>query len=231
MWTNQFLSTARWDRFAENQSILHADQTFLQHELEMSSTNVVDWKNFCRELLLMWLNQEKGVIGGPGCIVEIDEAKIGKRKYNRGRIVKGQWVFGAFERESKRTFIVPVNDRSELTLLNIIHRRIAPGTTIYSDCWRAYFNLKNEGFNHFMVNHSENFVHPITGVHTQNIERLWRDMRGGIPRYGTREEHYNYYIAEFMFKRIYNYSERIDQFFTIMSKLYPLVNNKINKSE
>jgi len=28
-------------------------------------------------------------------IVEIDEAKIGKRKYNCGRIIRGQWVFGA----------------------------------------------------------------------------------------------------------------------------------------
>lgn len=156
----------------------------------------------------MWLNQEESMIGSPGCIVEIDEAKIGK--YNRGRIVKGQWVFGAFERESKHTFIVPVNNRSELTLLNII-RRIAPGT-IYSDCWCAYSNLKNDRFNHFTVNHSENFVDPITRVHTKNIKRLWRDMRDGIPRYGTREEHY-YYIAEFMFKRIYNYSENRSIFY------------------
>ncbi|KYQ49300.1 hypothetical protein ALC60_11632 [Trachymyrmex zeteki] len=33
--------------------------------------------------------------------------------------------------------------------------------------------------------------------HCQNIERVWRDMRANIPRYGTREKHYINYVAEF----------------------------------
>ena len=36
-------------------------------------------------------------IGGPGRIVEVDEAKFGKRKYQRGRIVQGSWVLGGVE--------------------------------------------------------------------------------------------------------------------------------------
>jgi len=40
---------------------------------------------------------------GSGVVVEIDEAKIGHRKYNRGRSVDGFWVFGGFERGSGRT--------------------------------------------------------------------------------------------------------------------------------
>lgn len=31
-------------------------------------------------------------IGGEGKTVEIDEAKIGKRKYNKGRLVTGQYL-------------------------------------------------------------------------------------------------------------------------------------------
>ena len=33
-------------------------------------------------------------IGGPGKFVQIDESKIVKRKYYRGHVVEGQWVFG-----------------------------------------------------------------------------------------------------------------------------------------
>lgn len=33
-------------------------------------------------------------------MIKIDEAKIGKRKYNRGRIMQGQWVFGGIERNT-----------------------------------------------------------------------------------------------------------------------------------
>jgi hypothetical protein len=36
--------------------------------------------------------------------VEIDEAKIGKRKYNRGRYLEEQWVFGGIERVSNIFF-------------------------------------------------------------------------------------------------------------------------------
>ena len=36
-------------------------------------------------------------LGGGGKIVEIDESKIGKRKYHRGHVVAGQWVFGGIE--------------------------------------------------------------------------------------------------------------------------------------
>lgn len=40
-------------------------------------------------------------IGGNNIIVEIDEAKFGRRKYHRGRLITGQWLFGGIERGTK----------------------------------------------------------------------------------------------------------------------------------
>ncbi|KAM0685078.1 hypothetical protein COBT_003713, partial [Conglomerata obtusa] len=39
-------------------------------------------------------------IGGDDIIVETDESKFGKRKYNRGHKVLGAWVVGLVERTS-----------------------------------------------------------------------------------------------------------------------------------
>ncbi|KYQ50359.1 hypothetical protein ALC60_10560 [Trachymyrmex zeteki] len=121
--------------------------------------------NICKKTLVcvFWTDKHSQKLGGPGCTVQIDEAKIGKRKYNRGRLVKGQWVFGGYEQGSKKVFVVPVEDRTEKTLLAIIKEWILPGTTIVSDCWKSYDCLNNEGFQHLTVNHSYNFVDPDTG--------------------------------------------------------------------
>ncbi|KYN02027.1 hypothetical protein ALC62_07140, partial [Cyphomyrmex costatus] len=128
-----------------------------------SPTTIVDWFNFCREVCVFWAEKNSEKLGGSGHTVEIDEAKIGKRKYNRDRLVKDQWIFGGYEQGSKKIFIVPLEDRTEKTLLEIIKEWILPGTTIVSDCWKSYDCLNNEGFQHLTVNHSYNFVDPDTG--------------------------------------------------------------------
>lgn len=47
-------------------------------------------------------------------------------------------------------------------------------------------------------------------VYTQNIERLWRDMRSGPLRYRMLEKRLKHYLAElFFFKRQYNFNEQI----------------------
>ncbi len=109
--------------------------------------------------------------------MEIDETKFGKRKYNRGKRVEGSWILGMIEIDtaSEGNFRLDAD-----TLLPLIQKHVAVGTTIYSDCWKAYGSLEELGYQHFTVNHSENYKDPETGVHTNNIESNWRPLKRAL---------------------------------------------------
>ena len=106
----------------------------LKDELEIGSNHsITDWMQFCRDVCVEYFIRNPCKIGGDGKIVEIDESVIAKRKYNRGRVVRQQWIFGGYDRETKKGFLVPVPDRSASTLLSVIRQYILPGSIIYSD--------------------------------------------------------------------------------------------------
>ena len=68
-----------------------------------------------------------------------------------------------------------VSDRSAQTLCPIIQQHVKPETIIHSDEWGGYIpvgSLPNVAA-HETVNHSQHFVDPATGVHTQAIESYW----------------------------------------------------------
>jgi hypothetical protein len=68
--------------------------------------------------------------------------------------VTGQWVFGGAERDSSRTSLVAVHDRSATTLMGLIKEWILPDTTIISGCWAFFSTMPDEGYTHFTANHS-----------------------------------------------------------------------------
>ena len=123
------------------------------------------------------------LLGGMGKIVELDESLIGNRKYNRGRLVKGKWLLRGVERGSNNCFLLECenNHRDHHTLIPIIKRHVRPGTLIITDGWKAYLPLSNHGFLH-EVNHSRNFVDPITGAHTNTIEGCWFHVKKHLQR-------------------------------------------------
>ena len=51
------------------------------------------------------MDETEDKLGGPGMIVEIDEAKFGRRKYHRGCLVDGHWVLGGVERGTDNVFL------------------------------------------------------------------------------------------------------------------------------
>ena len=147
------------------------------------------------------------MIDGPGVVVEVDRAKFGKRKFNLGHRVEGVWVVGGVERTPERgvgVFFVPVEVRTEQVLTDIIQAWIRPESIVNTDGWRGYStaSLLNIGMKaHNTVIHSENFVDPITGAHTNTIEGTWNGLRisSNTRRYSA--EHIEGDAFSFMWRR------------------------------
>jgi len=68
------------------------DQWQINVQLRLGSHTAVDWDMFCCELCEVTLFEKREKLGGTGKVAQIDESKIGKRKYC-GHVVEGQWVF------------------------------------------------------------------------------------------------------------------------------------------
>lgn len=140
-------------------------------------------------------------LGGPGCIVEIDEILVGGRtKYNKGRYRPNsqQWAFGAVDIQTKEFRYVLIKNRSRSELEPIIRSLIAPGSIIHSDEWSAYkFLDRDPQFSHFTVNHSKCFKSS-SGIHTNNIEGINSHLRKATgARNLTRHDRLDEYLAEF----------------------------------
>lgn len=146
-------------------------------------------------------------VGGPGHTVEIDETLVAKRKYNRGHLVKEQWVFGGYDVEDKVGFLVAVPKRDKKTLESVIKNYILPGTTVVSDMWRAYNgipHISNYEFRHLTVNHKEHFTDPITGATTNHIEAMWSAFkRRRITNFGRNRDLLNSHLCKFMWRQRY----------------------------
>ncbi len=94
----------------------------------LSQNSISDWKILLHTRVADWLVANPSPLGGPGVIVELDEAKFGKRKYNKGAYRQGQWVLGAVDRDTGHCFLLPCpnNNRDGATLLPLIYQWIYP---------------------------------------------------------------------------------------------------------
>lgn len=174
------------------------------HECDVSPDCITNYYQACRQACIHWLQVEgQPRIGGDGLTVQIDESVISKRKYNRGRVVKERWIFGGTCKETGERFCLSVPNRKAETLLPLIEDYVEPFSIIHSDCWKAYDKIGElDGcYTHQTVNHSEHFVDPITGAHTQGVERMWREVKRPCRRCeGIMTDDIDGYIAEYQWR-------------------------------
>jgi transposase-like protein len=144
-----------------------------------SSATITHFAGLFRQLAADEVEENEGRIGGENVIVEIDESKFGKRKYHRGHPVEGAWVIGGVERAAeRRVFAEVVEKRDAATLIEVVGRRVAPGSIVHSDLWKAYKAIPSAAhLEHRTVNHSRHFVDSHTGVHTDKIKETWHDLK------------------------------------------------------
>jgi ISXO2-like transposase domain len=126
--------------------LLGMNNLSIQNMTGRSNKTVIAIAGYFRQLVGDSLDLEDTKIGVPGVIVEVDEAKFGKRKYNRGHRVDGAWVLGGVERtQERKVFLVEVPDRKQETLLGLISNHIQQGSIVHTDCFKSYSKL-NEIF-------------------------------------------------------------------------------------
>ena len=104
-------------------------------------------------------------------------------QYQRGRRARSSaWVFGIISNEftPARGYFQVIEDRTRTTLTKIIQNVLLPGSELHIDDHPGYSNLRQYAphvVRHRIVVHSQNFVDPLTGAHTQEIESAWNTLK------------------------------------------------------
>ena len=109
-------------------------------------------------------------------------------------------------------FFKCVADRTANTLASVISENILPGTTVISDCWKAYSSLNSEGFSHLTVNHSVNFVNPKTSC----------ALKKSLPKHGTTKSLYDTYFVQYCVRQqfLIDKEDPFLEFLQLIKKVY-----------
>ena len=117
--------------------------------------------------------------------------------------------------------------RDAATLLPIIQRHVRPGTIIWSDEWAAYRRVQQlpSVSTHATVNHSLEFVNPVTGVHTQHVESYWNRVKTKFKRMkGVHDTMLSSYLDEYMWRERHGQtgSTAMNSLFRDIARRYPV---------
>uniref|UniRef100_A0A5S6QYH7 DDE_Tnp_IS1595 domain-containing protein n=1 Tax=Trichuris muris TaxID=70415 RepID=A0A5S6QYH7_TRIMR len=148
-----------------------------------------------------WVLKNPVPVGGPGLMVEVDESCT--------------TVAGCFPRRgSVRRYAHLCHQRERSGRINCSHGRLA-----------GCYGLADEHYTHLRVNHSINFVDPVSGAHTQTVESLWSYAKqGNKARRGTHRCKLSSYLCELVWRRRLSRDEHpFEKILCAITELYPRV--------
>jgi len=154
-------------------------------------------------------------LGGGGSQVEVDETFVGgaarfmhsdkrKRRITETGTKDKVAIVGILERGGEVRGAV-VGNRKKHALQTQIRTHVKAGSAIYTDALMSHQGLREQGFEHQVIDHAEKYVDG--QVHTNGLENFWSLLKRGLKgTYVSVEEfHLFRYLDEQMFR--YNLRE------------------------
>lgn len=116
--------------------------------------------------------------------------------------------------------------RDRGVLAQILQRVLVPGSEVHTDDWAAYRNLDRHVPNvavHRVVVHQDNFVDPVTGIHTQEAESAWARLKYHVKREkGIRREDIQGFLNEQMWRDWRGAGDVFRNITLLLTNYYPL---------
>lgn len=162
---------------------------------------------------------EKEIVRLSG-IVEVDECFIGKgNRWTRwgSMSTRKTPILGIIERGGK-VVIKAIEDRTRITLEEIILTHVEKGSTVYTDGLMSYRNLSGY-YKHAWLDHSSH-EYARGSMHTNTIENFWSHFKRGI-RNGSHfisAEHVQRYCDEVAYRHNYKHLNFKERFNDILSR-------------
>lgn len=176
-----------------------------QLEREVGVTYKTAWRMFNQ--IRKRMADDTGMLRGE---VEMDETFVGGKERGvigrPGKQSKKTAVFGIVERGGKVAALV-TPDVKRRTVMPIIEAKVLPRSMIYTDDYKVYNPLRDKGFGHERINHSEK-VYVVGNIHTNTIEGFWSLLKNGIRGvyHSVSSKHLQSYVDEYAFR----YNHRSD---------------------
>uniref|UniRef100_A0A0X3QA71 Putative transposase-like protein HI_1328.1 n=1 Tax=Schistocephalus solidus TaxID=70667 RepID=A0A0X3QA71_SCHSO len=186
------------------------------------------WYEICHNVSTSALMSAVGQLGGKDIEVQADETMVARQKNNKGRERRQYWVVGMYDTSIRKAVFEHVNNRSGPALNTVITQWFAKESVVVTDEWKAYSRLPEEGYKHFTVNHSKNFVNPETGMHTNAIEAYWSRLKRKMSETGPTSGRAVWaHLDEAQYRLWYglkceNLSQAWDTFVGHVANTYPL---------